>query len=165
MSTIISRLKSLVIGGPQQNDGSPSVNLTKMGYLYITAALFQCIWPYLIWMNEADARRLVDIPYLGWACVAIWLLMLWSIPHLVFIGLRLISISRNQLILIYQTTTERKRMGNIALILSLGVLLDIVLLPLMFDADDKGIVIILSVVLGGRIARGNLEAVMQYHRW
>lgn len=142
-----------------------SISLTKMGCLYIAAAFCQCTWPFLLWLYWDTTKQFLALGFLSWTFVAIWIAMLWLIPHLTFIGFRLIQISRDTRVRIHQTKAEKEKMRLIALILVLGIILDLLLLPFMlFQVEDKGVVVVLSVLLGGRVLKVNLEAVLQYHR-
>ena len=141
-----------------------SLNLTRIGTLYIVASLLQLSWPFLVLSNWGLAKEWARIPVLGWALVAIWAAMLWCIPHLFFIGVSMIRLSRNLDAVITQTPHERKKMMSIALLLILGIALDIIVVPILLGLEDKSLVVFLTGMMGGRILQVNLEGILQYHR-
>ena len=141
-----------------------SINLTRMGGLYIVAALFQCTWPYFILTNWSEAELFLDIAILGWAFAVIWIMMVWLVLHLIFIGVRLIQLSRDPTVTIRQSKWDKRQTRQIALLLVLGVMVDALTFPLALAAEDEGWGIFFSVLMGGRVVQANLEAVLQYHR-
>lgn len=142
---------------------SNSVNLTRMGVLYITASIFQVGWPYLVVSNWEVAKQWMDFPMIGWGLIAIWVLMIWCIPHLFFLGLRMIKMSRNPRVVIVQTEYHKVRQMNLTIILLLGIILDIILFPILLGAEDKSLVVFLTGMMGGRVLQANFEAIFQYH--
>lgn len=141
-----------------------SVNLTTMGALYIAAALFQASWLYLVFSNWGEARAWLSLGGIGWALAFLWLGMFWCILHLLGIGIVMVRLSRNREAVIIQTAREKQRMRIIATILALGIALDILIFPWMLGAEDKSLVVFWAGAMGGRILKGNLEAIFQYHR-
>lgn len=139
-------------------------SLLRMGCLYIAASFFQISWPYLLLVNQKEAMELARQPYLGWPFVAIWVVMLWCIPHLFYIGCKLIYISRDKGAIIIETPRDKGIKSNLIWLLSLGILLDLILFPIMLNAADKGIVVFLSGIMGGRVVQANMEAILTYHR-
>lgn len=150
-----------------QTDHNPSrhdsVNLTRMGMLYIAASILQISWPYLVISNWEVAKLWMGIPMLGWAFIFIWVVMIWCIPHLFFLGFQMIRMSRNPKAIIRQTEYQRRRQMNLAIILILGILLDIMLFPLLLGVEDKSLVVFLTGMMGGRVMQANFEAILQYH--
>src|SRR4051812_19083190 len=74
---------------------SSSLSLTRMGVLYIIAALCQCVWPVFVLRHYDIAIKYAALPVLGWAMAAIWIAMFWCIPHLIYIGVQMIRLSRH----------------------------------------------------------------------
>lgn len=150
-----------------QTERNPShnntVNLTRMGALYIAASIFQVSWLYLVASNWTVAKEWMGFPVIGWGLIGIWVVMIWCIPHLLFLGFRMIQMSRNPAAIIRQTEYQRRRQTNLAIILILGIILDIFLFPLLLGAEDKSLVVFLTGMMGGRVAQANFEAIAQYH--
>ncbi|MCB9819005.1 hypothetical protein H6788_02380 [Candidatus Nomurabacteria bacterium] len=140
------------------------ISLGRMGTLYLVAAAFQCAWPSYIYLNWDSAKVIIDSPLFGWPFVLIWAGMMWMIPHLAFIGYRLIMISRDTTAIILQTELEKSRMRTIAFLLFLGILMDVTCIAFMFSVEDAFFLIFLSVLVGGRVLQANTEAVLQYHQ-
>ena len=147
----------------KRTSSNPSVNLTRMGTLYVIVSLCQASWLYLVISNNEIAIRFTGIPIIGWALIGIWMLMVWCTPYLFYLGARMIQIIRNHSILIKQTRNDRRRQKIIALLLFLGIVLDITLFPFMLTLEDKSIVIFMSGFVGGRVLQANIEAIMQYY--
>lgn len=139
------------------------VNLTRMGMLYIAASIFQMSWLYLVASNWAVAQLWMSFPVIGWGLIAIWVVMIWCIPHLLFLGFRVIQMSCNPEVTIRQTEYDRRRQTNLAIILILGIILDIILFPLLLGIEDKSLVVFLTGMMGGRVAQANFTAIAQYH--
>jgi hypothetical protein len=139
-------------------------SLLLMGCLYIAASFFQMSWPYLLIVNHEQAAELARIPYIGWPFAAIWVVMIWCVPHLFYIGCKLISISRDKNLQIIETRQDKQVKSTLTLLLCLGILLDLVLFPFMLYVTDKGMVVFLSGVMGARVVQANMEAILTYHR-
>jgi len=144
--------------------GAPSVNLTRVGVLYIVASLFQLGWPAFLINHWDSTKKVMSVSGYGWALTGLWILMGWCILHLICIGIKMIQLSRSRETVIYQTPTEKKHMGGIALILILGIVADAVFIPMLFQASDKTYAVALAAAMACRILKGNVEAILQYHR-
>lgn len=141
-----------------------SINLSKTGILYILASIFQASWIYVLISNWSSTVRMAEIPFLGWAFVVLWAFMLFSVPKLSHIGIRLIQLSRDPDVLIAQTPQQKKKQKGICILLILGILADLIMIPaVLFYVQDKGAVVFLSGLMGGRVCQVNLEAILQYH--
>lgn len=140
-----------------------SVSLSRMGVLYIVASILQISWPYLVVSNWEVAKLWISFPVLGWAFIFIWVVMIWCIPHLFFLGFRMIQMSRNPKVIIRQTEYQRRRQANLAIILILGIILDVILFPLLLGVEDKSAVVFLTGMMGGRVMQASYEAIVQYH--
>jgi hypothetical protein len=148
----------------RKNSSWKSLDLSNMGYLYIVAAIFPVGWIYLLLTNWGYVVKFTSLPVLGWALAAIWILMVLSIPNLLYIGISLIKLSRNPEVLIAQTVGDQRRQKMIAVLLVLGIIADIVAIPIcLFYIPDKSAAIFFSGLMGGRIIQANYEAIMQYH--
>jgi hypothetical protein len=141
-----------------------SVNLTNLGILYIAASFMQLLWVYVVVSNWGIAMKWVSIPLIGWALAAIWIAMTWCIVHLFVIGVRMIQFSRESGTVITQTPADRKRMLTLVCLLMLGILVDLVAIPLLLQIDDKSAILFFSGLIGGRILQANMEGILQYHR-
>lgn len=140
------------------------LNTSAIGLLYISASVFQIGWICLVVVNYEKALMFIDLPVLGWVFMTIWVTMLWVIFHLLFIGWKLVKIGSGPGATITQTADQKTRQKNVTILLVLGIILDIILIPLLIATEDKTVVVFLTGVMGGRVVQANLEAVLQYHQ-
>ena len=106
LSKVRSAFTSVTSAPVPGHSGTLHANtLLRMGCLYIAASFFQMCWPYLLVINHEQAMELAKIPYIGWPFVAIWIVMIWCVPHLFYIGWKLIYISRDKDEVIIETPT------------------------------------------------------------
>lgn len=140
-----------------------SLNLSRVGMLYVTAAVFQTSWLYLLISNGGSAKQWINFPVIGWIFVGIWVIMAWCIPHLFFLGIRMIQLGYNPKVTIMQNGYDKKRQFSAAVLLLLGIILDMVMFPLMLNTEDKGVVVFMTALMGGRVMHANLEAIIQYY--
>jgi hypothetical protein len=142
----------------------PSVILTKMGVLYIIAAFVQAGWPIYVGYHHDIALRYAGLPVLGWVMAIVWIAMAWLVIHLSYIGINLVRLSRDPDVLIAQTEADKKKkMGRIAVLLMLGILADLIAIPIAVSLEDQTAGVYLSVLMGARVVQANMEAVLQYH--
>ena len=133
-SKIPSVISSVVEVNVRDASGSRRVvSLARMGCLYIFAALVQTSWLYLVVSNWKDAKAWASLPMFGWLTVAIWIGMIWCIPHLFYIGCRLVKFSRDRTAYIIQTEHDKQVMRTVAMLLTLGVLLDFLVVPFIYN--------------------------------
>ena len=159
MLPAILRIRSFLVPA-----GFKRLSLIRMGILYMAAAFFQAGWLLLVVINHIEALRFIEIPVIGWAMFIIWALMAWCVPHLIYVGFQILRLGYDQQVDVIQSPREKKLMYAVALILALGIVLDIILLPFMLGVKDTEAVLFLSALMGGRVLRGNVEAVLLYHR-
>lgn len=140
------------------------ISLTRMGTLYIAASICQASWLYHIGTSLAELRQLIAIlPSVGWGLILLSVVMCWCGPHLFLLGVKMIRLSLDPEVIIRQNRFHKEQQRLIATLLSLGIMLDLVILPLLYHADDKGIVLLLAGLMGGRVVLANLIAISEYY--
>jgi hypothetical protein len=139
-----------------------SVNLTKMGYLYFIASVFQTGWLYILYIYRDIAVQYAQIPPIGWALVLIWTALTLSIPYLMYVSYKLITFTKNADTYILQTKGDVTKQYNISALLIIGIIVDLILFPTLQYIDDKSLVVFIVGAMGGRVVQANIEAIIQY---
>jgi hypothetical protein len=144
---------------------SQALTLERMGYLYISAAILQSFWIYVLASRWKTVQVFAAIPFIGWTMVAIWALMAICFVLLAYIGVRIVYVARHTEFRVTQNPWEKRRSDNIAVILVLGIVMDFLCGVVLFLATnpDPGFAVFFSAFAGVRILKGNMEAVFQYY--
>lgn len=138
-------------------------SLRRLGTIYIVAAIFQIPWLIMIQTHWQSVQKFMAVMYLWWV---FWLIiggMLWLIPHLAIIGIKLIQIGRDHSIRIGQSGRDMAKMRWIRNLLLLGIAADLIAIPLAWWSSDEGLTILLFLLVGSRVLWVNGEAVISYH--
>lgn len=160
-----SALAILLTKSTSGRNTTPSISLIKVGILYIVAALCQLGWPSFLISQWDTTKKFMAAPgAYGWALTALWIGMGWCILHLIYIGIRMIQLSRGSDMSVYQTPMEKRRLGRIAFVLVLGVIADMIFIPMLFSAPDQTYAVMLAIAMAVRILQANAEAILQHHR-
>ena len=169
MLPVLSRAYSLIaspfVREVQTSDGLQKIiRLERVGYLYLIASVIQASWLVLILSNWQRAWIWARLPMVGWPSAIVWLGMLVCIPFLSYVGYRLVSIRNDPHTIIYQTPHDQRLMGLTAELLMLGILLDVILVPiLLLCAKDVYTIFFFSMFMGVRVLAINMEAIFKYY--
>lgn len=138
-------------------------SLKRLGTLYIFAAIFQIPWPVMMITHWQSVQKFSDVMDFWWVFWVIIGGMLWLIPHLAIIGIKLIRIGRDYSIRIGQSKRDMDKMRWVRNLLLLGMGADLFTIPLLWGAEDEGLMVFLFLILGTRVLWVNGEAVISYH--
>ncbi len=141
----------------------PDLDLTRVGCLYLAAALLQSSWIYLVLANWGLTLRYLDLDWLGYVFGMIWVAMAVSVPFLAYIGARLILASRDPRTRLIQDERQRKRARWVIGLLLLGIAVDALAFPLVITQTDAETALFVSLFMGGRVMQVNLEAIFSYY--
>lgn len=138
-------------------------SLKRLGMLYIFAAILQIPWPVMMITHWQSVQKFMDVMDFWWVFWVIIGGMLWLIPHLAIIGIKLIRIGRDYSIRIGQNKRDVDKMRWVRNLLLLGMGADLFTIPLLWGAEDAGLMVFLFLILGSRVLWVNGEAVISYH--
>lgn len=131
--------------------------------LYIVAALCQCIWFYILYVNFDQVLRWIKLPVMGWAMAFVFISMAVMIPFMFFIGIKLFIMVKNAdaIRVTYDDVRKRKAVN---LLLGVGTLADIVFSTVLLTSNiqDKSAIVLGCALFGGKILQANFEAVALY---
>ncbi len=137
--------------------------IKRFGALYILAAVLEIPWPVMILTHWQSVQKFTDVMDFWWVFWVVIGGMLWLIPHLAIIGIKLIQIGRDGSLRIHQSKRDADRMRWVRNLLLLGMGADLFTIPLLWGTNDEGLVVFLFLILGTRVLWVNGEAVINYH--
>jgi hypothetical protein len=156
------RLRNRTPLGQQAIQSSNGLALRRVGALYLLAAALQSGWLLVIAAHRDLAWGWLDL-HMGWALAAVWCAMAWLELHLGYVGIRMLLAGQAPTAGLSQSPLQKERMESAVVLLSLGMVMDLLCFALLPTVEDPGAVLALSGLMGARVVQANLEAVARYH--
>jgi uncharacterized Tic20 family protein len=138
-------------------------HLVTLGWLFISAAIAQIIWPAIIWWHwDAAMKYIGPLPF-GFVVWLTWYSFFVLIPLQIIIGTRIIWVGRHASAKIEQTTGQVRNAQVTCVLLIFGITFDIITGPMvMWQVRDERVLILFFIIMGGRALWTNLETAKRY---
>jgi hypothetical protein len=136
--------------------------------IYIIAGFFQLASLYPVVTHWDITKKFLALTFdlIGPALGLTWLLVLFCTPFLFYVGSRIIAFSTSPAkdYTIRQTDRQRSAFHEVAILLIIGILIDITFCVSSVYAQDKTAVVYVSALIGLRILAWNILAIYRYYR-